>query len=618
MLAVVAVVMYAQLRLHVVSPGAIDPILVIAPATCAIAMSALVARLLPFLARAANAGARRARGIVFPVAGWHVARGGATHGAFLLVLAAAVGTFGVTFLGTWSVSQEDQANAIVGADMVIAQTGSPGMAAELSSATGGTVTPVADEAVVLGSRADGVMLLAFDTGTAGPMIRGTLPGLTTWSSEMAGLAPETAGDPFAVDAGTFTVTVTGSGDLDLGDHSPGDLAVTPTFVLRDESGDVTTAIGDTVPLDGAPHDMEISRSGDQALDDGVVYVIAVDLQVSEQALGDLKPWDGARLSASASIDFRGAESSVGDWDAVSNATDRTVRAESVAAKDTTVQVSFSYAVVELSSQDAHLTLTSFPTSTEVPVVMSRELADDLGLVPGDRIAMMKDQTSVDAVLVRTVPYVPSHVRQDAMLADLNSLYRALLSTGDTTPLTNEWWVTSPHDTAADALRAQHIGPVTTSHETAAALRDGPVRVSLKFAWALAIGVAVLMAAIGAAALAAGEALQRTPAVARLRAIGVPRRAALASHLLQQAAVTLAAVALGMGVGAVLSQLIAPLLVVAPGGLRAVPPAAVVWSAGPVGLIVFAIAASGLIAGIPAALAMVRRSTVSALRAGDAT
>ena len=109
MLALVAGVMYLQLRTHVVSPGAIDPMLVIAPATCAIALAALVARLLPLAARAANAGARRARGIALPVAGWHVARGGAAHGTFLVVLAAAVATLGVTFLGTWSTSQSDQA-----------------------------------------------------------------------------------------------------------------------------------------------------------------------------------------------------------------------------------------------------------------------------------------------------------------------------------------------------------------------------------------------------------------------------------------------------------------------------------------------------------------------------
>jgi len=44
----------------------------------------------------------------------------------------------------------------------------------------------------------------------------------------------------------------------------------------------------------------------------------------------------------------------------------------------------------------------------------------------------------------------------------------------------------------------------------------------------------------------------------------------------------------------------------------------VWSAAPTAIVIAAIAAGGIIAGIPAAVAMVRRSTVAALRSGDAT
>jgi hypothetical protein len=43
----------------------------------------------------------------------------------------------------------------------------------------------------------------------------------------------------------------------------------------------------------------------------------------------------------------------------------------------------------------------------------------------------------------------------------------------------------------------------------------------------------------------------------------------------------------------------------------------VWSVASTALAVAAIALGGLIAGIPVAVAMVQRSTVSALRAGDA-
>ena len=617
MLALIAVTMYLQLRSHVVSPGAIDPILVIAPAMCAIALAALVARLLPLVARAANGAARRARGIVLPVAGWHVARGGAVHGTFLVVLAAAVGTLGVTFLGTWSASQSAQADAAVGADLVVAQPGAPGMGAELAAATGGTVTPVADGAVVLGSRPDGVRVVALDASKAG-MIRGALPGGASWSSEMQGLAPEQPGVPVVINGSALSVTITGAPHVGPYQGEAATVRATPTFVLVGEAGDVTTLVGDAVALDNLPHAMALPGQGAQPLPAGKWRIVAVDFLLSENGSGDLSSWGDTKLSASVSIRVDGADSNGGDWDATTSATDGTVRPGTASLANGTVTASFSYAVLPLSWQDAHLTLVSFPASTEVPVAMSQGLATSLGLAVGDRIAMVWETTPVDARLVRTVPYVSSQVRQDAVLADLTALHRALLSAGNIDSPTDRWWVSSPDAGAADALRAQHVGPVTTSQETATAYRDGPVRVSLRVAWAFAIAAAVLLATTGAASHAVGEARQRAPAVARLRAIGVSRRATLASHLMQHAAVTIAATLLGAGSGAVLALLIAPLLVVAPGGQRAVPPAVVVWSAAPTAIVIAAIAAGGIIAGIPAAVAMVRRSTVAALRSGDAT
>ena len=619
MLALVAVVMYLQLRTHVVSPGAIDPMLVIAPATCAIALAALVARLLPLAARAANAGARRARGIALPVAGWHVARGGAAHGTFLVVLAAAVATLGVTFLGTWSTSQSDQADAAVGADLVVSQAGSPGMAGTLAAVTGGTVTPVADRAVVLGTRPDGVMMLALDAGLADKVLRGKLPAQETWSSAMQGLAPEQPGSPVVVEGGTFSVTMTGAPRPVGGSLPDATVMATPTFVLADESGDVAKVVGRDSRRSTMRHTswsclVPVSRRSPTergTSSRSICCCPSRDTTISSAGETRSSPPASASTSRGGAI----LQRRLGRRHEL-DVTARCLPAPRALTQGV-VKASFSYSVLQLSWQAAHETLLSFPASTEVPVAMSQDLANGLGLAVGDRIAMVWGTTTIEARLVRTVPYVPSHVRQDAVLADLSALHRALLSAGNVDTLTDQWWVSSPTEGAADALRAQHLGPVVTAAETAKAFRDGPVRVSLRVAWAFAIAAAVLLAATGSAAHAAGEALQRAPTVARLRAIGVSRRTALASHLLQHAAVTIAAVLLGAGAGAVLARLIAPLLIVAPGGQRAVPPAVLVWSAAPTALAVAAIAAGGLIAGVPVAVAMVRRSTVSALRAGDA-
>lgn len=617
-LALLAAVAYVQLRSHVVSSGTVDPLLVVAPAVCALAVAALVTRLLAVLARAADAAASRSRGIVLPMAGWHLARGGAAQGAFLLVLAAAVATLSVTFLGTWSTSQGDQAAAKVGADLVVAQPGGPGTARELMDATGGAVTPVADSAVVLGSRPGGVKVLAIDSSLADQMMRGRLPD-TTWSSEMAGLAPTDGGAPLTIPGGPFRITLTGGmtpSSVGAGMEAPV-LSASPSVVLTDEAGFQTTLVGSEVALDGRPHGMSFPLSGQQPLPAGTWQVVAIDLLLGDHSGEDLSSWGTTSAAAEVSVSIEGASSAGGPWDASASRGQGVVQPGDVAVHAGTVDAAFSYNVLELSWQDAHLTLLSFPASTQVPVAMSEGLGTELGLAAGDRMAMTWGTAAVEVVLVRTVPFVPSHVREAALLTDLTSLRRALLTTGMVDPVTDLWWVSSPRAGAAEALREAGKGPVSTGEEATTQLRDGPLRTSLPVAWLLAIAAAVGLAVTGSAAHAAAEAQRRAATIARVRAIGMSTRDALASHLLQHAVITVTAVALGTASGAFLSWLLAPLLVVDPLGQRAIPSAVLVWSAGPAAAVVGAILVGALLAGVPAAIAVVRRSTVAALRAGEA-
>ncbi|MBP2456437.1 FtsX-like permease family protein [Clavibacter michiganensis] len=98
------------------APAGLDPILVAAPVVVLVAVAALAVRLVPLVARGLGALAARARGSVLPLAAWELARRGrrATAAVLLLSLALAVCTFGVTFLHTWRISQDDQAKVAVG------------------------------------------------------------------------------------------------------------------------------------------------------------------------------------------------------------------------------------------------------------------------------------------------------------------------------------------------------------------------------------------------------------------------------------------------------------------------------------------------------------------------
>jgi hypothetical protein len=356
-LALVAAVTYLQLRSHVVS-GTVDPLLVVAPTACTIALATLATRLVPLAARAANSAARRSRGIVLPTAWWHLARGGAAQGVLLLVLSSAVATLGLTFLGTWSLSQGDQAAAMVGADMVVAQAGGPGTARNLSDATGGTPTPVVDRAIVLGSRPGGVKIVALDSGLADQMLQGRLPDAGTWSSAMDGLAPQVTATPLTINGGPVRLTLTGAlrpSSVPVGMAVPV-VSATPTIVLADEAGAQTTLVGPEVPLDGMPHRMSLPALGQQVLPGGTWRIVAIDLLLVDHSNQDLITWGNNSAVLNVSVAVDGAAPVDGSWDATSDAGLGGVRVVEAAAHGGTVEASFSYSVLGLSWQDAHLTL----------------------------------------------------------------------------------------------------------------------------------------------------------------------------------------------------------------------------------------------------------------------
>ncbi|HKB27945.1 MAG TPA: FtsX-like permease family protein, partial [Candidatus Limnocylindrales bacterium] len=99
----------------------VDPLLVAAPAIGLIAGALLATRAVPRLAEVAQPLLERGRGLVGSIGGRAVARRPLryTRSALLLMLAAALGTFSVADVATWTRSQSDQAAYQAGADVRI-------------------------------------------------------------------------------------------------------------------------------------------------------------------------------------------------------------------------------------------------------------------------------------------------------------------------------------------------------------------------------------------------------------------------------------------------------------------------------------------------------------------
>lgn len=200
----------------------------------------------------------------------------------------------------------------------------------------------------------------------------------------------------------------------------------------------------------------------------------------------------------------------------------------------------------------------------------------------------------------------------ALLADVDLLSRALISTGTYEPAVDGWWVGSPTDPGAAA--GLGIGQVVIRAGVAADLTDGPLRVGLPAALTVLVPAAVLLALAGTVLHVTADVDAR--AVARLRGLGVSRRGVLGGLLAQLGGLLVLLLGAGGLVGALTSRAIVPLLVRSETGAAPVPAALARWpwpgEAGLLGLLVLTCgAAITLVVAV-----QVRRTDPAALRAAQ--
>ncbi|WP_149202191.1 FtsX-like permease family protein [Actinotalea subterranea] len=627
-LAAVAVAAYVQLRAHRVATGAEpDPVLVAAPLLVLLAGAVLVLRVLPWVSRLAEGHARASRGLVLPLAAWEVSRRPhSTAGAFLLILATAAATFGVSFTSTWWDSQADQAEAEVGTELVVDVTGAPVLAqgAAVAVATGGDVSPVTRRAIALGSRVGGgteestTQLLAVDTRRADALMRGRLPE-GSWADVSAGLAPTTGGaGPLVPAAPTLDVTVTGAAD----DGTP--LETVPGLLVEDAWGSRTLVVAATpVPLDGQPHTVPVPVG---AVDgDPEVRVVGVELPLTLLAPQDV-PWQSditARVTATvdvpgAHLDAADALGTAGGWSEGRSPSDfgavRNARATQAGSDDgVAVTATASVSLTTLLYADAAIVVTALPAAEELPVVVTEPVARELGLGTGAPLSLTVGGTTVEATVVGVAPYLPSVPRGPAVLADHDALSRALVARADLTSMTDTWWVAGLEDPAAAVAAAGDLGPTVTRADVTAELRDGPLRGALRAALWLLVVAAVGLALAGTAVHTATALDARAVEVARLQGLGVSRRSVVASFLAEHSAVTLVVVAAGTGVGAFTGWAVGPLLAVSATGRPPVPAAAFGWPWASQSVLVLGLVLGCAAVVVPVALRTVRRATVAHLR-----
>ena len=190
----------------------------------------------------------------------------------------------------------------------------------------------------------------------------------------------------------------------------------------------------------------------------------------------------------------------------------------------------------------------------VPAVVTRALADRLGLEVGDRVEFRfagAGRTGA-AEVAGIAGLLPGASEPLALVVPLSTLADSQLRTGETALAPNELWVAPDAGTDPAALASSLSGDVTT------AVPGGGVTVAASSVTAWWIGVAGVLALTMLAVSAIALALRRSRSgeVIVLRALGLSSRDQARTRSLELIGVLVLSVAIGAGVGVGVSALLA--------------------------------------------------------------
>ena len=600
-----------------------DLTLTLAPVLFLVATTMVAVRAVPFLLGLVARVGTRSRSLVLPLAASQAARRPHTGTAMvLLATAVAAAMFGISLHATWERSQDDQAALRVGTDvaLVLPGTATADDAAAVLAATAddsgsAVVSAVAQRPLTLGryvgDKGSPPVLVAIDSQQAGAVLRGRLDG-SSWAEVGQKLSP---GSPVE------GVGLTDGAAIELEGRAPrgANLLATVSAVVQDPAGFRSSVGAAPVPLDGRAHRLRwhgtieagqlvglrllvepepgtpLSEDFSQAR----VAPVAVTLRVpGPAASGDTPGWEAAPLG--------------GEGSPVRAASIAVTPAGSATELRVTTKLDLDY----LSYSDADILGTAFAAPPDVPVAVSQQLVDAVGAKVGSELSATVGGTVLPLRVTAIVPTVPSAPGRIAVLADVDTLSRALVHQGLLDPVIDGWWVGDPTPRTAPALRGMQLGEVTTRAGVAAELAGGPMRVTVPAALVMLVAAGAILLLTGAGLLVSADQRRRTAEVARLRALGLTgreaRRLLFAEHVVFLVPLVMVGAVLGTASAAVLG----PGLIRSDVGAAPVPDAVVAWvwtaeAALVVGLLVGCIVIAAVVAAIH-----VRRAETSQLRVGE--
>lgn len=608
-----------QISARVRGQFGVDPLLVIAPALALLAGAILALRMIPLLARVAEWLASSGRAAVAALASWQVARRPVRYArsALLLIMAIAIGFFAASYSTTWIASQRDQAAHAVGADLEVRPnraTGSSIADLQLSSLHR-SISGVENSMPVqrlTGQLAGGGALmevLLLDARRAGDIvhIRSDLsPDFDDLMAKLASARPSIAGIALPGEPVALSLTIEAVEEIpeDEGLEQCGPEPIGPEtcfnalarLVLQDGDGLMhRIEVGRLLENEG-PHEFDVplvaSSSGPTATPVFPLRLVSVEIE-SQLAVRSSRNVE-LTIEAVNVIDASGTESPVPaemDWRAWVVATEPVVGAvtgPSIApgpdgdgSMTALIETGsgFNVAPAQFSIRPVGTTLPQV-----FPVIVSETFLDSAFVRVGDTtrlppLRIANDDVSV-AGTIREFPTVDGSKRE-TVIADLATYQMMGYEPGRGLAPADEYWLATTGESDRDVISALVSSPlrsfsVTSREELADALTSDPVALGTIGALTLGFVAAAVFAAVGFAVSATVSARERLVEFALLRAVGLSPRQLGWWLGLEQGVLVTVSLALGTGIGALLTAFLLPLVTLTQDGGPAVPDVIVMY------------------------------------------
>ncbi len=607
----------------------IDPFLVAAPAIGLVAGAIIALRLVPLLARIIDRAATRQRGLVASLGAWQVSRRPLRYArsALLLMIAMAIGLFALSYGSTWDLSQHDQADYQIGADVRLQpdiRIGSSIPQYDLAQAQkqidGVEATMPANRDLIEVSRSAGSgQLLAIDAAEAPGIIpfRADLSD-QSFSSMMAVLKAKRPVTPAVQIPGTpQSLVFTLSMKLDpLTPDAQTTLRVKDIFpslslVIQDANGVLYRLTGgnfndDCIPqkiaepasrredagtLDCTPQQLVVPLSytmenGETAMPSYPLKLVSFEMTIVPLAgIPRSGIFELQNLQGSSRLDGQDPMPISLDWKSFGWSTEQVGLsvAPSIELLDTPIPNGFAAKFNSGASRGRGLTPFTFslmpngprPDPTMSAIVNTTFLKETESKV-GDTLSLDIGGMRRSVNVIGAVKAFPTlNPDQAGIIVDFPTLVMEQFETGGRVLDDEEWWLaTSPgmsEKVASVLSNSPYSSPrVDTRAARMATLRTDPVALGIIGALSLGFVAAALFAAIGFAVSSAVSARERLTEFALLRALGLSTRQLTSWLSLENGLLIAFSLIAGTALGLVLAYFILPLVSLTQAATQTIP------------------------------------------------